>query len=103
MVQQNTEFEEDPNCVNSMTLVRVFGDSSYKFNVKWVLKNECTAIKWVALKNECTAIKWVAADNDFPSSKGASVPDASLDEMDETKIRFKNLDITSFLVASPQN
>ncbi|KAL7492382.1 hypothetical protein ACHAWT_001690 [Skeletonema menzelii] len=67
--------EEDPHCLNFMTLVRVFGDSI----AKWNAKSEKDP------KSEHSVIKWVPAQDDLPKTAQG----AYLDETDETKIRFR--------------
>jgi hypothetical protein len=75
-VNEHSPFsEEEPNCLNFMTLVRVFGDSIAKWNAK----------SGEDPKSEHSVIKWIPAQDDLPkTSQGAY-----LDETDETKIRFR--------------
>lgn len=79
IVRDETPFsEEHPNCANFITLIQVFGDSI----TKWYVKREKDP------KSQPSTVKWMPAPNDFPAPKSASMG-VSLDEDDDTKIRFK--------------
>ena len=68
--------EEEHHCTNFLTLIRIFGDSFCKWNVKGVNGED----------GECVRVaKWVPATDDLPKTNQGTY----LDENDATKIRFR--------------
>ena len=78
-IDDHSIFTEEPECVHFITMIRVFGAEN---TMKWNVARKDNA------KAEHSVVTWVASSNDFPRQDG-TVPNASLDADDNSKICFK--------------